>query len=192
MALTARERLVRAAKTLLWERGFAATSPRAILDTAGVGQGSLYHHFSGKSEIARAAIDEFECELSADAQRLLGDGTQPALARVLNYLRAPRSALRGCRVGRLAYDAEVISSPKLREPLATTFTHIGGLLEAALREAQAHGELRAEYDCRQLALTIIATLQGAYILARAQRDAGVMSSALDGLAAMLTADQHSP
>jgi AcrR family transcriptional regulator len=189
MALTARERLIRATKALLWERGFAAMSPRAILDTAGVGQGSLYHHFAGKSEIARTAIDEFECELTADAQRLLGDATQPALARVLNYLRAPRSALRGCRIGRLAYDAEVISSPELREPLAATFTHIADLLQAALREAQAQGELRADCNCRDLALAIIATLQGAYIVARAQRDAGVMPSAVEGLVALLEMNQ---
>jgi AcrR family transcriptional regulator len=148
----------------LWERGFAAMSPRAILDTADVGQGSLYRHFTGKSEIARTAIDEFQCELWADAQRLLGDATQPALARVLSYLRAPRPALRGS--SHRAYDAEVMSSPQLREPLATAFAHIADLLQAALREAQTQGQLRAEYDCRDLALAIIATVQGAYVVAR--------------------------
>lgn len=70
-------------------------SPRAILDASKVGQGSLYHYFSGKTDLARAAMDEFESELLADAERTLGDTTQAPLARVIAYLRAPRSALRG-------------------------------------------------------------------------------------------------
>jgi TetR/AcrR family transcriptional repressor of nem operon len=40
-------------RELRWERGYAATSPRAILDRAGAGQGSMYHHFAGKAYCVR-------------------------------------------------------------------------------------------------------------------------------------------
>ena len=57
--------------TLLWERGYVGTSPRAILDRAGVGQGSLYHHFDGKPAIALAAVEASAAELTAKAEEQL-------------------------------------------------------------------------------------------------------------------------
>src|SRR5688572_27007362 len=39
------ERLIESTRELLWERGYVGTSPKAILERAGAGQGSMYHHF---------------------------------------------------------------------------------------------------------------------------------------------------
>lgn len=41
---------------LLSERGLEAPSPTTIVKRSGVGQGSLYHHFEGKNDVALAAI----------------------------------------------------------------------------------------------------------------------------------------
>ena len=46
--MSSRDQLTEAMAELLWERGYAATSPRDVMERAGVGQGSMYHHFSGK------------------------------------------------------------------------------------------------------------------------------------------------
>ena len=37
-----REKLVEAMAELMWERGYSATSPRAVRELSGVGQGSMY------------------------------------------------------------------------------------------------------------------------------------------------------
>ncbi|GGM28693.1 TetR/AcrR family transcriptional regulator [Dactylosporangium sucinum] len=50
------DRLVTSTQALLWERGYTGTSPRAIQERAGAGQGSMYHHFRGKPDLAAAAI----------------------------------------------------------------------------------------------------------------------------------------
>lgn len=50
------ERLIESAQALLWERGYVGTSPRAIQERAGAGQGSMYHHFRGKPDLALAAM----------------------------------------------------------------------------------------------------------------------------------------
>ncbi|MGO1715623.1 MAG: TetR/AcrR family transcriptional regulator, partial [Ancrocorticia populi] len=60
---TSRERLVNAMALLLWEKGYAATSPRDVMAAAEVGQGSFYHHFSGKHELAVAALSQNISEL---------------------------------------------------------------------------------------------------------------------------------
>ena len=66
MDANARTRLVNSAQELLWERGYVATSPKAIQARAGAGQGSMYHHFAAKSELAVAAIRR-----SADLLKLI-------------------------------------------------------------------------------------------------------------------------
>ena len=56
--VNARERLVDATQELLWEQGYAATSPKDILHRAGAGQGSMYHHFAGKQELAVRLVQQ--------------------------------------------------------------------------------------------------------------------------------------
>ncbi len=62
------ERLIRSTQELLWERGYVGTSPKAIQAAAGAGQGSMYHHFSGKAELAKAAIERSAAEMRAAAE----------------------------------------------------------------------------------------------------------------------------
>ncbi|BBJ46318.1 hypothetical protein SSPO_090360 [Streptomyces antimycoticus] len=74
-----RERLIASTRELLWERGYVGTSPKAIQERSGAGQGSMYHHFRGKPDLALAAITRSAEELRA--------GRRPSSA-----LPAPRSS----------------------------------------------------------------------------------------------------
>ncbi|WP_256998392.1 helix-turn-helix domain-containing protein, partial [Cutibacterium avidum] len=65
-----RSRLLDATQELLWERGYAATSPKDILGRANAGQGSMYHHFSGKQDLAVAALEASATVMRQDAEAL--------------------------------------------------------------------------------------------------------------------------
>jgi len=164
--MTSRERLIQSAGELLWERGYVGTSPRAIQQRSGAGQGSMYHHFSGKMELAQEAIRRSAEELRAQAEAMLaGPGT--ATDRISRYLLRERDALRGCRLGRLAQDPEIIASPELRQPLDEAFDWLRIRLAAVLTEGQVEGELDPDLDVTDTATTLAAVLQGGYVLARA-------------------------
>lgn len=62
-------------------------------------------------------------------------------------------------------------------------------VEATIVEAQQQGEFRGTIDAHDLSLTIVSTLQGAYVIARARRDAAAMESAVSGLIALLQLSQ---
>jgi AcrR family transcriptional regulator len=179
-----RDQLIDSTRELLWERGYAATSPRAILDRAGVGQGSMYHYFEGKEQLAAAA-------LAVTADRLLGaardvlsvDGS--AVDRVTAYLLRQRDVLRGCPVGRMAGDADVLESDALREVLATTFDGIRDLVAAALEQGVRTGELPSDLDVADLADTVLAVVQGGYVLARAAGEVGPFDRAVRGAVGLL-------
>src|SRR5687767_14902909 len=101
------DRLIESTRELLWERGYTGTSPKAIQQRAGAGQGSMYHHFAGKPDLALAAIRRTGEQLRAKAdEQLTGPGT--ALERIAAYLRRERDVLKGCPIGRLTQDPDVM------------------------------------------------------------------------------------
>jgi TetR/AcrR family transcriptional repressor of nem operon len=186
----ARTAIVDAAKRLLWERGVAATSPTALLAAADVGQGSLYHHFRGKQAWARAAIEALAADLQAETAAVLGDPAAPGLARVLAYLERPRAARAGCRLGRLAFDAQVVADPVLAAPIATYFAATRAALAQAVRDAVAGGDLRADTDPGDLAAALVGVVQGGFVLARAADDDAAMTSATRAMAALVRAARN--
>lgn len=181
-----RDAIVKAAKALLWERGYESTSPRLILDRSGAGQGSFYHHFRSKQQLAATALDEVCTELTEIAERLLGTA-QPALERLRAFLLHERNGLDGCRLGRLANEQTVLATPELQAPLLRYFTHVDALIQAAVVEAQHNGALRADLDADEVSATIMATIQGGFLLSRATRDSAAIERATRGAWALLAA-----
>ena len=181
----ARTKLIESTQELLWERGYTATSPKAIQERAGVGQGSMYHHFTGKAALAGAAIRRTAEEMvPLSRARLDGPGTP--LERLQAYFRAERDVLRGCRVGRLVQDPDVVGDASLREPIDEVFSSAIERIAAVLREGQAAGEVRADVDPDQVATTLFATVQGGYVLARAHQDEARFTAAVDGALSLIT------
>ncbi|WP_327639606.1 TetR/AcrR family transcriptional regulator [Kribbella sp. NBC_00482] len=180
------ERLIRSTQELLWERGYVGTSPKAIQRAADAGQGSMYHHFTGKAELAKAAIERSGAELRAAADvQLTGEGT--AAERISGYLGRERDVLRGCQVGRLAADPEVIADPELRAPVAETFEWLRSRLAEVVAEGKRTGEFPESLDPERTAATIAAVLQGGYVLARAAGSTEPFELAVQGLVDLLGA-----
>ena len=108
----------------MWERGYEAVSPRDLLAESGAGQGSLYHHFKGKMDLASVALGEVSDEMCELARETVGtDGS--ALDRVFRYLDVSRDGLKGCRMGRFAAESS-IAEASLRKPVETVFPRTPG------------------------------------------------------------------
>ncbi|MGW2331045.1 TetR/AcrR family transcriptional regulator [Streptomyces sp. NPDC001700] len=182
--MTTSERLIESTRELLWERGYVGTSPKAIQQRAGAGQGSMYHHFTGKPDLALAAIRRTAEELRAAAEASLS-GPGGAYDRVRGYLRRERDVLRGCPIGRLTMDPDVIADPVLRQPVDETLDWLRGRLADVLAEGRERGEFTAGLDPARTASAVVATVQGGYVLARAAESAAPFDSAVDGLLALL-------
>lgn len=178
------ERLIRSAQELLWERGYVGTSPKAIQRAARAGQGSMYHHFAGKAELAKVAIERSAGELRAAADEQLG-GAGTAGERINGYLGRERAVLKGCQVGRLAADPEVVGDPVLRAPVAETFAWLRQRLAEVVAEGKRSGEFPESLDAARTAATIAAVLQGGYVLARAAGSPEPFELAVHGLTDLL-------
>ena len=178
------ERLIESTRELLWERGYVGTSPKAVQLRAGVGQGSMYHHFAGKPDLALAAIRRTAAEMRAKAEeQFSAPGT--AMERVTAYLRRERDVLKGCPIGRLTQDPDVMGDPKLRVPVEETLTWLRERLAEVLAEGRERGELNAALDPHAVAATVVAVLQGGYVLARAADSVRPFDQAITGVLGLL-------
>jgi TetR/AcrR family transcriptional repressor of nem operon len=183
--LTTRERLVHSTQALLSENGYAATSPRAILDRSGTGQGSLYHHFrGGKPELAVAALECTRAEMEAEVLAMLA-GEDPIEA-VRLFVVAPRHGVRGCRLGRLTAEPDGVQDV-VRAPVAAYFNAAESAVARRLTEAASAGRLAIDADPADLAAALVAAVQGGYVLARAHGNDAAMVGVQRGAVALLLA-----
>jgi AcrR family transcriptional regulator len=144
----------------------------------------MYHHFAGKAELAKAAIERSGQELRAAADvQLSGEGT--ATERIAGYLHREREVLKGCQVGRLAADPDVVADESLRAPVAETFEWLRRRLAEVIAEGKHNGEFPERTDPERTAATVAAVLQGGYVLARAAGSPEPFELAVQGLIDML-------
>lgn len=178
-----RDALIDTAKALLWERGFEAMSPKAVLRHSGAGQGSLYHHFEGKRDLAATALEQINAEAREDLDRRIHQDLAP-MARIFAYLDAPRDGLKGCRLGRLANE-QAIFDPVLGPIVADYFLYIEEHLSRAVKDAKQTGELPQSLKPKEIARTLIATVQGGYVISRVHNDADALNDAIRGAKTLL-------
>ncbi|GAA1423514.1 TetR/AcrR family transcriptional regulator [Catellatospora coxensis] len=181
MTNDSREKMVRAAALLLAERGYAATSFQDVIARSGAPRGSIYHHFpGGKEQLAAEALRWYA------GRTRTGIGGAPALDAVAGYFTATANWLRknefqaGCPVAGVALD--VGQDDPLHAVVAAAFADWRGVLESAFA---AEGCPQA--TARALAALVIASAEGALLLARAERDLRPYQDVADQVLAHLRA-----
>lgn len=94
-----RQTLLRAAASSFLEHGFEATSMEQVRVTAGVSNGSLYHHFPTRNHLARAVYEEALRDYHAGLRAALGralsaeEGVRRLVRRHIAWvLRSPQQA----------------------------------------------------------------------------------------------------
>jgi AcrR family transcriptional regulator len=185
------DRLIESTRDLLWERGYVGTSPKAILERAEAGQGSMYHHFKGKHDLALAAIRRSAEELRAAAEEVLGGPGTP-YERVAAYLRRERDVLRGCPIGRLTMDPDVVASDALRAPVDETLDWLRERIAGIVEEGREQGQFAPSLDDEEIAALVVSTVQGGYVLARASGSSAAFDTGVRGLLSLLAPRSDPP
>jgi AcrR family transcriptional regulator len=178
-----RAALVRAARELFRERGYAAVGTNELVQRAGVTRGAMYHHFPDKRELFRAAYEETEKELVA------------RLAERVATIDDPWDAL----VAGIRSFFDLTSDPKLMRMGLVDGPAVLGWAEwrevgnrygiettaAALQRAKDAGELR-DADVQRVAHLVLAALgEAGMMLANAQDPAAERERVEAALMAML-------
>lgn len=133
----------------------------------------------------REDLTSLAADLTAETEQLFSDDASGS-AQVTAYLSKPRAALDGCRLGRLAFDPEIVTDAQLRAPISAFFDRLRALLGDALGRAGDDGELVDGIDRDAVVETICAVVQGGYVIARLSDDPDALGRACSGLVNLLT------
>lgn len=177
-----RTRIVEAAADLMYVRGVNATTLDDVRIASGTSKSQLYRHFVDKQALVRAVV-ALRAQQVIDRERgyLERFRSFSALKRWRNAL-VERNALQhgayGCALGSLASELSD-QDDEVRESLWTHLSDWSGLLAAGFRRMQESGSLSSAVDADKLAVGLMASLQGGYLLAEAAHDVAPMEAALD-------------
>ncbi len=156
-----RARIVAAAASLVYERGFAGTSLDDVMAATGTSKSQLYHYFADKDALIREVI-------KAQLGRIIAAQQAADLHEVSSW----DSLQRWC-------DHFADQSEPARRVLAQCFAEWQSYLSGGFEAMRDKGELAARADPAELALTLMSALQGGLLMAQATRSARPLELALN-------------
>ena len=167
-----RDRLLRAGLHVVHEQGFGAASVRDIVRAAGVPQGSFTNHWASKEAFGLDVLDAYAAGVLQLMNSTLGDGMRPAIVRMRVYVATLKAeclgrGLRcGCLLGNMSAETGY-AGEAIRLRVLEVFDTMRASIAACLEDAVSEGVLSPETECSVLAGTILSSLQGAILLAKA-------------------------
>jgi AcrR family transcriptional regulator len=135
-----REKILDAAELLFIERGFAATSLRAIASRAGVNLAATHYHFGSKSGLLAAVfhrrVSPINEQRLSGLRQLTEDHPHPTCREILEtffapFMRTDLNAPVPAVIGRIHGEPETVTKPLLENE----FAEVAGEYEAALSRA---------------------------------------------------------
>jgi TetR/AcrR family transcriptional regulator, transcriptional repressor for nem operon len=177
-----RNRIIEAAAQLIHERGVPATTLDDIRSAAGVSGSQLSHYFTGKDELVQAVID-YQAATITGNQRQADLGSPEGLRAWRDTVIAQAGSSQakgGCPLGSLAGQLAETDA-QARALIAAGFGQWSAAISDGLHRLRDTGHLPDGTDPDNLAVTLLAALQGGLLLAQVQRDTRPLQTAIDTL-----------
>lgn len=183
--VTAREKLLEAGVKLVRSHGFAGTSVDQLCGAAGVTKGAFFHHFATKEALGVALADYWSSSTGAFFAAAQFHQQPDPVARVLGYIDLRLALLEGppegfsCVAGTMVQEA-FRSSDAIRAACNASILGNAAALEADLAAAIARSGASG-VTAPSLARHVQAVIQGAFVLAKANGEAGAAEAAREHL-----------
>lgn len=183
--ISTKARMVESMTVLLQKQGYNATGVSEILEASQAPKGSLYHHFpGGKAELAAAAVAEAHRRILSSLQRLKEKGQNPVRTVQLFidfYIRQMQTSgyVQGCPIATVTLETAA-TIDGLQIGVKGFFDDMVSFVATMLEES------RLDTDTAQTqAVIIVAIIEGALILSRAQRSPEPLVTARNYITAQL-------
>jgi TetR/AcrR family transcriptional regulator, transcriptional repressor for nem operon len=180
-------RVLDVAERLVQVRGFNGFSYADVAAELRITKAALHYHFASKAELGVALMDRYCDRLAANLARLAAaDPSAPA--RLRGYAALYRNMLRSermCLCGMLAAEFQTLA-PDMQSAVIRFFTLNEDWLAGVLSDGAAAGELRLAAPARDIAVALVAGLEGAMLVSRPFNDMARFEAAAGPILAALT------
>jgi TetR/AcrR family transcriptional repressor of nem operon len=179
-------RLLEAALTVFRAKGYSATRVEDICEEAGLTKGSFFHHFDSKEALALAAANYWIEGTSAFFAAAPYHAHADPVDRLLAYVDFRKGLLVGelrdftCLVGTMVQEVYA-THPALREASERSISRHAATLVPDIEQAMRERGICGDWTAESLALYTQATIQGAFILAKAKQGAAIAGECFDHL-----------
>ncbi len=178
-----RQRLLDAARELIWRSSYASVSVDDICQTAKVNKGSFYHFFPSKAELAAASFDDYWEQRGRPFHDRTFSPQVPPLQRIASYaqalvevqtkLRTEHGCVLGCPYSSVGSELAT-QDAGLRELAAESLRRVRTYLVSAVRDGQRDGGIPAG-DADRLAADLHAFILGVILQAKVANDLGAFA-----------------
>ena len=176
------------AERLVQTRGFNGFSYADIAEALGVTKASLHYHFPSKADLGERLIERYEAGF-LDTLAGIDKAQQGAAHKLRRYAKIYADVLRAnrmCLCGMLASDYATLPKP-MRERVRHFFDENERWLARVLEEGRKTGQLAFKGAPIELARMIVASLEGAMMLARSYGEPPRFDAAAERVVAELEA-----
>jgi len=167
-----RKKIVEAAALIFNKRGYEGSSLNDLMEATGLKKGGIYRHFSSKEELAAEAFD-YTWETAWNARLLHVDekanGIEKLKQLIANFIDHRSPVAGGCPILNTAIDADD-GNPVLRAHVAKALRSWLSRLQQIVEQAQERRQTRPGVDPKVVAAIIVASLEGALMMSRLQRN----------------------
>jgi TetR/AcrR family transcriptional regulator, transcriptional repressor for nem operon len=176
--LETRDSIVAVATKLAQTRGFNAFSYADISEAIGIRKASIHHHFPAKADLGEAMVAAYRAAFTDHLVRISAKASRSP-ARLKLYAELYKASLldeRMCLCGMLASDASTLPEPIQRQ-VSAFFAEHAAWLARTLEQGRRAGELAFEGTATARAKMLLASLQGALLVARGTGDRAFFEAA---------------
>ena len=179
-----RQEIIRKAAPIFNQKGYDGAALSDLMRATGLEKGGIYRHFDSKQQLAAEAFDH-AWKLAMDARF---EGTHEIsnavdrLKQIVRNFRDRRAGLvpGGCPLLNTAIDSDD-GNPQLRAKARQALSSWLDRLEAIAEEGKRRGEVRSDVDSAKLAMLIVSTLEGSFMIRCLQKKDGPLDLACDHL-----------
>lgn len=171
-----RQRIVELAAPLFNQRGYTGCSMSDIMEATGLEKGGIYRYFGSKESLAAEA---FQYSVATSRKLRTSDldtveGAPQKLRYIMDrFVTEPSPIPGGCPLMNTAVDSDD-GNTVLRELARQAFTDWRKRVTAIIQQGIREGDFHKTCNATELADTIIASLEGAQMLARLDGDRRTM------------------
>jgi TetR/AcrR family transcriptional regulator, transcriptional repressor for nem operon len=182
-----RARIVAKAAPLFNQRGLEGTSMSALMEATGLEKGGIYRHFPSKEAVAAEAFD-YAWKLAIAERRHNLDEVPNSVDKlkqfIANFVHHPGPVPGGCPLLNSAIDSDD-GNPILRKKAERALNHWRDFLTSIVKSGIKKSEIDRHVDANHLATLVIASLEGALMIARLTRDREALRSVQEHLSDFL-------
>ncbi len=186
----ARERLIGAAKEVIYANSYEAVSIDELCAAAGVHKSSFYHFFSSKQDLVLVALESRWQQFEEIVLKPSFSDDLPPQEQLMRFFdlmykgqmvqKQTGGHMCGCPIGNLTVEMST-QNEAIRTRLEWFFQQWLRYFERMLRKAKEQGMVAETLDIVVTAQALLAYFEGAMLLAKSRNDPALMYSLRNGV-----------